>query len=81
MQMLQGQDDFPDVDAHLILREVVPLIQVGEHLSTADIICMQTFHTNALMQYIQNEGIYARHTHTHTLCIHVISLGKTLTQQ
>lgn len=38
MQVLQGQNDFSHVDPDLILGEMVSLIQVCKHLSSAHIV-------------------------------------------
>ena len=38
MQVLQSQNDLPDVDADLALGEVLPLVEMGEELTSADIV-------------------------------------------
>lgn len=39
VQVFQGQDDLCDVDAHVLLGELLPLVQVREELPAAYVIC------------------------------------------
>lgn len=39
VQVLQRQDDFPDVNTHCLLGEVIPLVQMSEHLPATHIVC------------------------------------------
>jgi hypothetical protein len=38
VQMLQGEDDFADVDPHFVFCKLFPLVQVGEQLSSTHVI-------------------------------------------
>ena len=42
VQMLEGQNDFANVDAHFLLGEVLPLVQMGEQLAAAHVVCKKT---------------------------------------
>ena len=46
VQVLQGQDDFGDVDAHFVLGEFLSLEQVREELAAADVICRKSGEKN-----------------------------------
>ena len=50
MQMLQGQDDLSDVDPDLALGEVIPLVQVCEHLSSTHVVYTHTTHTHTYLK-------------------------------
>lgn len=47
--MLKGQNDFANVDANFLLGKVLPLVQMGEQLTAAHVICKQT-HGNISFQ-------------------------------
>ncbi len=38
VQVLQREDDLPDVDAHLVLRELLALVQVREQLAAVHVV-------------------------------------------
>lgn len=40
--MLEGQNDFADIDAHFLLGEVLPLVQMGKQLTAAHVVCKNT---------------------------------------
>lgn len=42
VQVLQSQDCFPNINPHCLLRKVISLVQMSEHLPAAHIVCTQT---------------------------------------
>ena len=39
VELLEGEHDLADVDAHLVLRELLPLVEVREQLAAVHVIC------------------------------------------
>ena len=39
VELLEGEHDLADVDAHLVLGELLPLVEVREQLAAVHVIC------------------------------------------
>ena len=39
VELLEGEHDLADVDAHLVLSELLPLVEVREQLAAVHVIC------------------------------------------
>lgn len=71
MQVFQSQDYFPDINPHRLLRKVIPLVQMSEHLSSAHIVCIHT-HTQTdtqgasidMIQILHKQNIMPTNRHT-----------------